>query len=246
MATGRQQPNAAGPGIPAGGIANMLPGMSPGMGGRFPMAGAAAPQPMQQSPRAPGAAFGQIATMLPSQSPQGVDPQMAAQMAAQRHMQSQPPAGFDAFMQQRQQQDDMNAQRAMQAGAMPQFQAQMQQRETAMQGITQADIDRLRNLQMSGDPSFQAESDAFNARANANRTAALQGQFAAQGGTPGGMPPGGPTLQSRMQATSAQMAAPPMQSTLPPQVRQGYSPFGQRPAMQGLQGLAGIFGGMRF
>lgn len=97
----------------------------------------------------------------------------------------QPPSGFDAFMQQRQQQDAMNAQRAMQNGTMPQFEDQMRQRDMAMQGITQVDIDRMRNLQMSGDPSFQAESDAFNARANANRMAALQGQFGAQGGMPG-------------------------------------------------------------
>lgn len=103
----------------------------------------------------------------------------------------QPPSGFDAFMQQRQQQDAMNAQRAMQNGTMPQFQDQMRQRDMAMQGITQADIDRMRNLQMSGDPSFQAESDAFNARANANRMAALQGQFGAQGGMPGMAAPGG-------------------------------------------------------
>lgn len=102
-----------------------------------------------------------------------------------------PPSGFDAFMQQRQQQDAMNAQRAMQNGTMPQFQDQMRQRDMAMQGITQADIDRVRNLQMSGDPSFQAESDALNARANANRMSALQGQFGAQGGMPGMAAPGG-------------------------------------------------------
>ena len=103
----------------------------------------------------------------------------------------QPPSGFGAFMQQRQQQDAMNAQRAMQSGTMPQFQDQMRQRDMAMQGITQADIDRMRNLQMSGDPSFQAESDALNARANANRMTALLG---AQGGMPGMAAPGGGLL----------------------------------------------------
>ena len=110
---------------------------------------------------------------------------------AQSMQMGQPPSGFDAFMQQRQQQDAMNAQRAMQNGTMPQFEEQMRQRDMAMQGITQADIDRMRNLQMSGDPSFQAESDALNARANANRMAALQGQFGAQGGMPGMAAPGG-------------------------------------------------------
>lgn len=143
----------------------------------------------------------------------------------------QPPSGFDAFMQQRQQQDAMNAQRAMQNGTMPQFEAQMRQRDMEMQGITQADIDRMRNLQMSGDPSFQRESDAFNARANANRMAALQAQFAGQGGMPGAgmMPPGGvPTQQAMLD-----------------QIRQANPNFGQpQMPMPQMPGMAAPGGGL--
>ena len=50
----------------------------------------------------------------------------------------------------------------------PQMAQQMQQMLMQRQGINQGDIDRMQKLQMSGDPSFESESAALNARMNAN------------------------------------------------------------------------------
>ena len=56
----------------------------------------------------------------------------------------------------------------------PKMQEQMKQQSMQRQGINQGDIDRMRKLQMSGDPSFESESAALNARMNANEQQSMQ------------------------------------------------------------------------
>lgn len=85
-------------GVPGGGIANLAPGMSPGMGGRFPTMGTPTPpmtqqqmrqvlldqQRTQQIPQMPGGQFGMPGgQMVPTQSMFGsmVGQQQQAQTA---------------------------------------------------------------------------------------------------------------------------------------------------------------------
>ena len=82
----------------------------------------------------------------------------------------------------------------------PKMQERMKQQTMQRQGINQGDIDRMIKLQMSGDPSFESENAALNARMNANEQ-----QFMQRGQPQVGRMPGNAMTRDQQMQQAQQM-----------------------------------------